>query len=153
MDWTSIWMDWRLTRHLGLLKFNTMKESFELQTTLNATASEVFKAWLDSELHSDMTGGEAEWSDQIGVTFSAWDGYISGKNLEIVQDTKIVQSWRTTEFAEKDDDSVIEVELNVKDDQTVLTLKHSNIPEGMTQYKQGWQDHYFSPMTEYFNSK
>jgi hypothetical protein len=34
---------------------------------------------------------------------------------------------------------------------TLLTLAHSDVPDGQTSYEQGgWQSHYFEPMKKYF---
>ena len=73
----------------------------------SGSPEEIYQAWLDSLAHSEMTGGEANMSDQIGAEVSAWDGYISGRNLELVPGERIVQSWRTSEFADEHGDSVI----------------------------------------------
>ena len=54
-----------------------------------------------------MTGGEASISDEIGADLSAWDRYITGRNLELVPGERIVQSWRTTQFTDEHEDSII----------------------------------------------
>ena len=123
---------------------------FELKTTLNATAEQVFNAWLNSEAHTDMTGGEAEINDVVGSTFSAWGGYIEGRNLAIEPYKRILQSWRTTEFDDADEDSQIEILLNESNGQTELTLIHTRLSEHGEQYINGWKEHYFAPMQEYF---
>jgi activator of HSP90 ATPase len=128
-----------------------MKESCELRVFLNATPTEIYQAWLSTEGHSAMTGGEANCSDQVGSHFEAWDGYIEGKNLELIENKKIVQSWRTSEFEDNDEDSILNISLNEVKNGTELILIHTNIPEGQTQYKQGWLDHYFEPMKSYFS--
>ena len=58
-----------------------MTVEFELSEIFQATPEEVYKAWLDSERHSAMTGGKAETSAEVDAVFSAWDGYITGRNL------------------------------------------------------------------------
>jgi len=127
-----------------------MKEQLQLTETFNAEPSEIYKTWLDSKLHCAMTGGEAECSHDIGKAYSAWDGYITGKNLALTENKKIVQSWRTTEFEEKDEDSHLVIELNKVAKGTQVRITHTNIPEGQTQYERGWVEHYFAPMLEYF---
>ena len=129
-----------------------MKESLQLSTFLNTPPQVLYKAWLNSELHSEMTGGEAHCSNVVGGFFSVWDGYISGKNVELTQGTKIVQSWRTTEFDETEEDSVLTLEFIPHDDGTLLNLSHINIPKGQTQYEKGWVEHYFNPMKVFFAS-
>lgn len=127
-----------------------MKESFELQIILPVQPVEIYEAWLDSSLHSKMTGGNAECSNKIDDPFTAWDGYISGKNLDLKPNKEIIQSWRTTEFSDEDEDSQLKIILNEVEVGTEITLIHSNIPAGQTQYEQGWKDHYFEPMVDFF---
>ncbi len=128
-----------------------MKESFVLEETFAVKPAALYKAWLDSSLHSQMTGGAADCTNVEGGDHSAWDGYIRGKNVELLENKKIVQTWRTTEFDETDEDSVLTIELAEVPEGTKLTLTHTNIPQGQTQYEQGWIDHYFAPMKEFLS--
>tara|TARA_B110000046_G_scaffold58485_1_gene65541 strand:+ start:2113 stop:2247 length:135 start_codon:yes stop_codon:yes gene_type:complete len=41
-----------------------------------------------------MTGIEATYSDIKGEAFTAWDGYISGVNIELAPYERILQKWR-----------------------------------------------------------
>ena len=124
---------------------------FTLTSTFNASAQDVFTAWLNSKMHTEMTGGEATISDVVASTFSAWDGYIEGQNLVVEPFTRIVQTWRTTEFDPSDEDSQIEILFEETDGMTKLTLIHSLLPESGEQYINGWRNHYFAPMKEYFD--
>ena len=126
---------------------------FEILYELNASTQAVYQAWLSSEQHSTMTGGEAIVNSNIGETFTAWDEYISGKNITLVPFSKIVQNWRTVEFKENQNDSILEINLTaLNPNKTKLILKHSELlPEDM-KYKQGWIDSYFVPMAFYFDS-
>jgi uncharacterized protein YndB with AHSA1/START domain len=127
---------------------------FTLTAVVPASAREIYEAWLDSVAHSEMTGGQARMSDEIGAEMSAWDGYITGRNLELVPHERIVQSWRTTEFTDDHGDSIVTVTLEDDDGVTLLTLVHSNVPDEQTSYEQGgWQEHYFEPMVEYFSKR
>jgi activator of HSP90 ATPase len=127
---------------------------FTLTAVVPAAAREIYEAWLDSLAHSEMTGGQARMSDEIGAEVSAWDGYITGRNLELMPHQRIVQSWRTAEFTDDHGDSTITVTLEDDDGGTLLTLVHSNVPDGQTSYEQGgWQDYYFEPMAEYFSKR
>jgi activator of HSP90 ATPase len=127
-----------------------MTLEFAITTTLPASPEDVYGAWLDSAAHSAMTGSKAEVSDQVGAEFSAWDGYISGRNLELEPGRRIVQAWRTVEFTEAEGDSRLEIDLKPVEAGTKLTLRHSELPEHGEQYRQGWEDNYFEPMKAYF---
>ncbi len=102
-----------------------MPYSFKLAATIPAAPEAIYDAWLDSAGHSKMTGAKATASDRVGAEFMAWDGYITGKNLELVRARRIVQSWRTSQFDEDDADSTIAVTLEPASGGTVLT---SNTP-------------------------
>lgn len=127
-----------------------MAAEFTLSLMLGASPHQVYTAWMSSRGHSRMTGSAAVIEDRVGATFSAWDGYITGRNLELEPDGKIVQSWRTTDFAPEDEDSRVEINLEACDDGTLLTLHHSHLPQDSSQYEQGWVEFYFEPMKDYF---
>lgn len=130
-----------------------MKESFVLKEIFAAKPSEVYEAWLDSTKHSKMIDGEAECTSTLGGTFSIWEGYIVGSNLELIPNTSIIQSWRASEFKQTDEDSRLTIHLKEVNDGTEFILEHTHIPQGQTQYKQGWLDYYLEPMKSYFNNK
>jgi uncharacterized protein YndB with AHSA1/START domain len=128
--------------------------SFKLVSTIPASPEAVYVAWLDSAAHSGMTGAEATASDQVGADFTAWNGYIRGRNLELVKGRRIIQSWRTSEFSDADPDSVVTVTLAPVKSGVKLTLEHSNVPDGHTSYEEGgWEDNYFAPMRAYFKQR
>ena len=130
-----------------------MPYNFTLAAIIPASPQEIYDAWLDSVAHSAMTGSEASVSDAIGDAVSAFDGYISGRNLELVPGERIVQSWRTAEFEEDHADSLITVTLDDADGGALLTLVHTNVPDELTSYEQGgWAEYYFEPMKAYFSA-
>ena len=125
---------------------------FTLKTIINASAKAIYSSWLSNEGHSKMTGGEAVISDEIGASFTAWDGYIEGRNLELDPYSRILQAWRTSQFEPHEADSELEVLLKEIAGGTELTLHHRNLPESGEHYKLGWDNHYFKPMQAYFSS-
>lgn len=126
--------------------------AFELKRTFPVSAADLYQAWLTSLTHSQMTGGEAVCSKEIGGTFSAWDGYISGRNLELEKDQKIVQAWRTSEFDDADDSSILTLEFTDVPGGAELHLQHSHLPENMPDFEQGWIEYYFEPMEDFFGT-
>jgi activator of HSP90 ATPase len=127
---------------------------FKLSCDLPAPPQAVYDAWLDSAAHSAMTGSEAKIGKHVGDRYTAWDGYIAGKTLELAPGRRIEQSWRTTEFDPKDPDSTIVVYLEPTKNGTQLTLTHRGVPTGQTSYENGgWRGFYFAPMQAYFEEK
>jgi activator of HSP90 ATPase len=123
---------------------------FTLTTTIKATAKQIYKSWLSTQGHTKMTGGVAFVSDKVGDNFTAWNDYIKGKNLVLEPYYRIVQSWRSINFEDHEPDSQIEVLLKENGDETILTLKHTKLPESGEHYIKGWDEHYFEPMKKYF---
>lgn len=128
-------------------------ENLELEIIIEASAEKIYSDWLSDDGHSAMTGGDATGSHEIGFEYSAWDGYISGKNLALVPNQKISQTWRTVEFPEDAPDSILDIELNeVEPGKTKLTLKQKDLQIGdAKKYSDGWKMHYFEPMTAYYS--
>jgi activator of HSP90 ATPase len=128
-----------------------MRYAFEISAVLPASADSIYGAWMSSAGHSAMTGADAEVDPRPGGAYSAWDGYIIGRTLELEPGRRIVQSWRTSEFTADQEDSRIEVLLEPVEDGTKVTIRHSNVPADQLGYEQGgWQESYFDPMREYF---
>jgi activator of HSP90 ATPase len=128
-----------------------MKNGFTLSEIIWAKPAEVYEAWLSSEGHAAMTGSPAKVDGEVAGQFSAWEGYIFGKTLELTPNQRIVQAWRTTEFPNDASDSHLEVLLEEVSDGTKVTLIHRDMPEDQVDsYRQGWEDFYFKPMKEYF---
>ena len=127
---------------------------FKVSISLKASASKVYKTWLNSKGHSDMTGGKANINDQPGFKFTAWDGYIQGENLELEANKRIVQTWRTSEFKSNQEDSLLEIEfIEIDKNSCKIILQHSNLEDTDSKYIKGWKDHYFEPMKKYFAGK
>jgi activator of HSP90 ATPase len=127
-------------------------ESLKLSVTLPVSAKKLYNAWLSSKGHTAFTGGEAKASAKVNAKHSAWDGYISGKNIELIPNKKIVQTWRTVEFPDHAPDSILEVTLEEKAGKTKLSLYHHGLQKGdAKKYSDGWKQHYFEPMKEYFS--
>lgn len=125
---------------------------FTLTTNIKATAKQIYKSWLSTQRHSKMTGSPAFVSDKVGDTFKAWNGYITGKNVALESYNKIVQSWRTNDFDADETDSQIEISLSEYNGETTITLNHTNLPESGEHYKKGWEESYFKPMRNYFET-
>jgi activator of HSP90 ATPase len=122
----------------------------KLKTSFPVKPKIIYDAWLNSEEHSKMTGSTAVFTKEIGGLFTAWDGYISGKNVALTPNREIIQEWRTTEFSDEQASSKLTIHLEEAPKGCELTLTHTNIPSGQSDYEKGWTDFYFTPMREYF---
>ncbi len=128
-----------------------MTDSLALSVLVLAFPEEVFDSYLDSRFHTAMTGSPANITPEVGDAFTAWDGYISGKNLELVRPDRIVQTWRAADFPEGAPDSKLTIDIAEHDGETKISVKHEGLPEGTAQrFTDGWRDFYFIPMEDFF---
>lgn len=132
-----------------------MTDSFEISAIIpSASAEQVCRAWLDSAEHSAFTSSPAVITRDGEGEFTAWDGYISGRTLEVETPNRLLQFWRTTEFPAHSPDSRLEILIEDVDEGVRLTLIHTGIPSGQGEhYRQGWEDYYFQPMRDYFSGE
>ena len=121
------------------------------KVVIPASPEEVYEAFMDAKKHSAFTGAKATGDAKVGGEFSAWNGYITGKNLELDKGKRIVQEWITTEWPDGYASSRLEFTFCKVKGGTELTMVHSNIPaEQADEYKQGWIDNYWDPLKAYF---
>jgi uncharacterized protein YndB with AHSA1/START domain len=127
-------------------------ESILISEVIPASPQRIFSAWMDSAEHSAFTGDEATVVPKVGGEHRAAGGYIQGRTLELNEGSRIVQSWRTTEFPPESPDSRVEITLEPTLGGTLVTLLHTDIPVGQgDRYRQSWNDYYLSRLKTYFS--
>jgi uncharacterized protein YndB with AHSA1/START domain len=130
-------------------------DSIEVTAVIPASAARIYAAWLDSEGHTAMTGGDAEIEPVVGGKHTAWGGYISGVTQALEAGRRIEQSWYAADFPEGSAHSrlVVTIEDEDEGDRARVHIAHSDLPEGMgASYESGWNVHYFTPMMAYFET-
>jgi len=118
---------------------------------IKAKPKQVYEALLDAGKHTEFTGSKATCDPRVGGKFTAWDGYIFGKNLKLEPGRRIVQEWKTSEWPTGYPPSIVEFTFKTTKNGTELTMFHSKVPaEQADSYRQGWIDFYWKPLKEYF---
>jgi len=128
-------------------------EEIRLAQRFAVARDRIYRAWLDSQEHTAFTGGsKAEVDPRVGGRHTAWDGYVEGEILALDPGRRIVATWRADDFPEGAPPSRVEVILDEDPaGGTLLTLVHSDLPEGQAErFGEGWQEYYFKPMADYF---
>ncbi len=126
-----------------------MSKLIEQSIIFRASPQEVYDALMDSDKHSAFTNSLALISPEIGGEYSAYDGYIIGKNLELVPGGKIVQSWRAVDWPENYY-SIVTFIFTPDAQGTRLDFTHANVPEGTeAEFTQGWIDNYWQPLAAF----
>lgn len=129
-------------------------KTIEQTETFKATPHDVYELLMVSEKHTEFTGAKATISREVGGSFTAYDGALSGTILKLVPDSKIVKSWRgSDEGWVPGHYSTATFSLEAIDGGTRLTFVQTGVPEASyEQINKGWQTYYWPKMKEYLES-
>ena len=125
-----------------------MDKTIHHKIVFDADPHEVYEALMDSEKHAQFTNAKAEISRENGGSFSVFDGKVTGYNIKIVPDEKIIQFWRThTDDWPEGHLSRVEFWLKKKGSGTLLRFTHSDVPENSYEHLDlGWHKNYWAPL-------
>lgn len=123
----------------------TFKKTFRI----NAEPSDVYAALTNPYTIELWSGYKAEMSTEPGSEFSLWEGDIEGKNLEFIQDRKLVQEWY---FGEQTEKSIVTISIFPDKHNSSLTVEHINIPDDeYDSIAEGWREYYIGAIINFFN--
>jgi activator of HSP90 ATPase len=119
----------------------------------DASPGEIYDCYLNSKMHSEMTGIFASIDPKVGGSFNAYGG-ISGIILQLEKNRLIVQSWRTDDFKTADPDSIVILRFEAHEGNTILFMVHANVPESVHAYiAKRWTSQYWTPLKKYIGDK
>ncbi len=120
----------------------------------NTSPKALYELYMNSKKHSAATGATAKISAKTGGDYSAHDGYINGKNLHLVKDELILQSWRASDWGKNDADSTWMMRFEKKGKNTVLHAVHFNVPDNQADgISKGWNEFYWEPWKKFLGGK
>jgi len=121
------------------------------QTALvrGATPSDIYATLMDSTRHGALSGQPTKMSTRVG---GAWNvGHdLEGKNLKLVKDKRIVQTWRANNWP-KGVYSKATFALAKANGGTRITFSQTGVPSQF--YKEistGWRSYYWTPLRKTF---
>jgi len=124
------------------MKNKTIRQSVTFETNPRV----IYEMLMDSRKHARFTGEKAVISRKVGGKFTAYAGYINGGNLELVQDKKLVQSWRGSDWPEGHYSKATFALARTKTG-TRLTFTQTGVPDDQFRpISLGWKEHYWKKM-------
>lgn len=116
------------------------------------TPHDVYETLLDARRQATFTGGEALISRRVGGMFTTFDGWASGRQIELVPDRKIVQTWRSEDWP-SGTTSTCTYELRSVPTGTELRFRQTDVPSSLrASIAKGWAEYYWRPMQALFDS-
>ena len=119
-----------------------------------ATAKNLYNLYMNSKLHSEVTGEPAEITKKPGEPFKAHGGQIKGKNLHVQANKLVVQTWRFKGWDRKQPDSILTLYFSDTEDGAQVQMVHALVPDDQQPLvKKGWNDYYWKNWKSYFKTK
>jgi len=98
----------------------TFKKTFRI----NAEPSDIYSAITNPFTIALWSGYPAQMSTEPGSEFSLWEGDITGKNIEFIQDKKVVQEWY---FGDQSLKSIVTITIAPDRENSAVTVEHENL--------------------------
>lgn len=129
-------------------------KSIKQTVTFDATPDKIYNLIMDQKKHAAFTGTKVKMSNKVDGKFNAFDGYIHGYNIELVENKKIVQAWHFAEEGWPDDHySICTFLLEPVGNKTRLDFLQNNIPEHkVDSLKDGWKQFYWNAMKAFLEA-
>lgn len=122
-------------------------KNFKKYYTIAGPPEDVYAALTNPFTIQLWTNEAAEMSTEPGSEFSILDGSIEGKNLEFIENKKIVQQW----YFGDNEPSIVTIKLHAHKEGTSVELLHTNIPdEDYNDIVEGWNTVYFGSLRHFF---
>ncbi|WPK26922.1 hypothetical protein PUMCH_004290 [Australozyma saopauloensis] len=121
-------------------KYNTA--TLHLEPTFNTTAEQLYITLLDVQRVSAWTRSQAQIEPKEGSEFKLFGGSITGKNLKLVENERITQSWRLEDW-KAGHYAQLDIQLKQGAGETTMVVKWSGIPIGEEERVRGnFEDYY-----------
>jgi len=123
-----------------------------IEEKMKCTGQELFNALTRKDMIQIFTGGEAKMHEQAieGGTFELLGGNITGKYIEVLPFTKIVQEWRLKSWP-AGVSSLVTISIKQTKEDTKIAIKQKGVPsKEVESTREGWQRYYFHAMKRSF---
>jgi len=129
-------------------------ECIHQEVVFKASRTRVYQALTDAKQFSKVTdyvmpGAATAISPEVGGAFSIFGGVISGRNIEMVPNERLVQAWREKNW-EPGVFTIAKFQLNEEGSGTRLVFDQTAIPQGHADHlAPGWKSHYWDGLQKY----
>jgi activator of HSP90 ATPase len=131
-------------------------EAIHQEIVFNATPERVYDALTDATRFSAVTAFSsvpnappAQIAHEVGGSFALFGGHILGRHVDLVPGQRVVQAWRTADWA-PGVFSIALFDLKGQGAKTTLLLTHTGFPNGQGEHlAAGWHANYWEPLRKY----
>ena len=115
----------------------------------------IYETYTSAEEHERATGQPASIDAREGGEFSAYDGYLTGKFINLIPGRLIVQYWRSGHFKDTDPDSILTIAFRKNEfGAAEMELLLTHYPDHLDYNDNtAWNNFYVEPFRAYLNGK
>lgn len=122
------------------------KRVYEALTDVKQFEKVIQLSGVMQEMH--LPDKPVEISREVGGAFALFGGYITGRQVELVPNERIVQAWRAGGWS-AGDYSIARFEFVEQGSETKIVFDHKGFPNGTAEVlASGWKAHYWEPLTK-----
>jgi activator of HSP90 ATPase len=138
-------------------------EAIHQEVVFKASAKRIYDALTDAQLFQkvellsgvmsdrELAAKPAKISTEPGGSFSLFADYITGRQIELLPDLRIVQAWRVGSWR-PGVYSLAHFELTEGGATTKLIFDHTGFPAGTGKHlASGWKEHYWEPLEKFLS--
>jgi len=120
--------------------------SIKREVEFKASADSVYSVLVEEARFGAMTGVAASIEPREGGAFALFAGRVTGRNIELLQNRRIVQAWRLAMWP-AGRYSIVRFELVPNSSGTRMLFEQTGLPTGREERQlAGWTEYYFNPM-------
>jgi activator of HSP90 ATPase len=124
--------------------------SIQQQAMISADPAQVYAVLADANALSVLSGKRGVLGAAAGDEFSAFDGNVVGRQIELVPGERIVQAWRFPVWA-PGVYSIVRFTLTAEHGGTRLDIEQHGVPaDWHVHVDTNWPTFYLNPLTEHF---
>ena len=142
-------------------EFSHTEDAIHQETVFHASRRRIHEALLDAKqfaavsalseaMKSAASGAKpTQISREAGGAFTLFGGRISGRQIELLPDRRIVQAWRVSSWA-PGVYSLASFEFVEQGAETRLIFDHKGFPKGEAEHlAEGWNSNYWEPLRKF----
>jgi activator of HSP90 ATPase len=124
-----------------------MSDRIHQEIDFAASPDRIYQALTDAKSFADLSdAGAAAIVNEPGGAISLFGGYVTGRNIDLVPNQRVVQAWRSKTW-EEGVYSIARFEIEAQGSGTRLVFDHTGFPEKDREHlEQGWHRMYWDPL-------
>jgi activator of HSP90 ATPase len=127
--------------------------SIHHEVVLPAEPAQIYELLTNGAKFGAATGQPGKGGGAEGAYFQLFGDWLSGRQIELVPNERIVQAWRFMDW-EPGVYSIVRFTLTPEDGGTRLVLDQVGVPEAAYEHvRTNWHGFYFDPMAEHFEKE